>query len=137
MDKKLNARLHGLLSKTYPASAIVDAKKQLASEFSGGRTEKTSELTDEEAKRLIVSLLQITASKPRETNELTAAQRKFFALRKSLQWSYEELSDFIIKQTDGQKSHSRQLSAKEMNTLIAVMEKIEISNYKKRIATRN
>jgi hypothetical protein len=137
MDKKLNGRLHGLLSKTYPASEIVDAKKQLASEFSSGRTEKTSELTDEEAKRLIVSLLQITATKPRENSELTAAQRKFFALRKSLQWSYEELSDFIIKQTDGQKSHSRQLSIKEMNTLIAVMEKIEISNYKKRIATRN
>jgi hypothetical protein len=137
MDKSLNSRLHGLLGKVYPASEITDAKKQLALEFSGGRTERTSELYDEEAKRLIVSLLSVVAKKPQSNEELTKAQRKFFALRQSLNWSYEDLSDFIIKQTGGQRSHSRQLSVTEMNTLIAVMEKIEVAQYRKRIAKGN
>ena len=129
----MNARLHALLHKIYTPELIDDVKKSLANEYSGGRTERTSELDEIEIKRLICSLESVVKRQDtREEIELTKAQRKLYALRKSLGWSYERLSEFIIQQTAGQKNHSRQLTDQELGTLISVMEKIEVDKYKQR-----
>lgn len=128
-------RMHGALYKIYPPSLVPNAKKQLASEYSEGRTQRTSELLSTEIERLICDLSVIVdkqrnASKTKEV--LTSAQRKFFALRKSLGWSYERLSEFIMEQTRNEKTHSRQLDDQELNTMISIMEKIEVAKYKSR-----
>ena len=124
--------MFALISQVYPAAIREESRKQLAMEFSGGRTDRTSKLTEDELKRLICSLESAVKQTRKPEEELTSAQRKFFALRKSLGWSYERLSDFIIEQTAGAKTHSRQLDNKELNTLISVMEKIEVNKYKQR-----
>lgn len=123
--------LHVMLNQLYPNSAIrIDEKKRLAMEFSQGRTEHTSELSDEEFKRLINSLREVLK---RGNQKLSAAESKLFALRNSLGWSYERLSEFIIEQTQGKRTHSRQLNADELNKIISVMEKIEAHNYRRKL----
>lgn len=120
-------RLHGRMALLYPKHLIGEMKQSLALEYSKGRTSHTSELTEEECEKLIQSL---AVAQQKQPTEITKAMRKLFAIRNSLGWSYERLSEFIKEQTHGKKNHTRQLNDAEVNKLVSVMEKIEVSNLK-------
>lgn len=123
-----NSRLNAVLALVYPKDMIADAKLELAMEFSKGRTERTSKLYVDECEALIKALNGIHRGK--ESTPLSRAEKKLFALRISLNWSYSKLSDFIKEQTHGKKWHTSQLDEAEVNKLVSVMEKIEVSNLK-------
>lgn len=124
-----NARLHILISETYPAQLRADMKEDLALEYSGNRTKRTSELTPAECD-MAINALQLVR---RNRNGNDSKQlNKMFAVMRSLNWDYSHLSDFIKKQTQGAKNHSRQLTAGELNKVISAMEQIEIYKTKKK-----
>lgn len=123
-----NKRLNGRMALLYPRHLIPEMKQSLAMEYSKGRTSHTSELTQDECERLIQSLVVAQAKQP---TEITKAMRKLFAVRNSLGWSYERLSEFIKEQTHGKKHHTRQLSEAETNKIVSVMEKVEFHKHKK------
>lgn len=124
-------RLHALIGKIYPKNVFDEMKAQHAFEVSDGRTSKTSELTFQECTKLIKELQDTYARLDKERNKTTPAKRKMFALMKSIGWDYERLSKFIIDQTSGKKNHSNQLNDAEVNSMVSVMEKIELHKTKR------
>lgn len=124
-----------LISEIYPAQLRADMKEELALEYSGNRTKRTSELTALECDMAINALnlaKKRTTATHASDNEGVKQINKMFAVMRSLNWDYNRLSEFIIGQTKGVKNHSRQLTSKELNTIVSVMEKIETHNAKKK-----
>lgn len=125
-----NRTFHKLLNQLYPAKLREEMKETIVCEHTKGRTTHSSDMWEDEMKEAI-SAMQKALTQTTVSVELSPNMRKLFALRKSLNWSYAHLSDFIKTHTHGAKHHTRQLTSQEVNTLVSVMEKIEASNHRK------
>lgn len=85
-SKSQNRQIHGLLSRL----GLKDNKEVLALDFSNGRTDKTSELTYQEAERLILSLQTAARTGKTVTHEIPTSFSPGNNMRRKIFWHFRK-----------------------------------------------
>lgn len=127
MNPKLNKRLHALLNQL----SLKDQKAELVSNATNGRTSSSSDMTDDEAQKLIDSIKPTgeiqrkSMSDAKKTNTI----RKCFSLFRQLGYytdgkpDYDRINNFCLSRS-GAKKKLTDMDAKELSNLIYQLNRI-------------
>jgi len=127
MNPRLNKQLHTLLA----LQGLKEQKAELVSGVTEGRTSSSSDMTDDEARKLIEAIKPKGAINPRGIKEAkkTNTIRKCFSLFRTMGYykgekpDYDRINNFC-KSRSGAKKNLTDMDEKELSNLIYQLNRI-------------
>ena len=127
MNPRLNKQLHSLLT----LQGLKEQKAELVSGVTEGRTSSSSDMTDDEARKLIEAIKPTGVISPKNIDEAKKINtiRKCFSLFRQLGYykgekpDYDRINNFCIHRS-GSKKKLTEMDTKELSNLIYQLNRI-------------
>ena len=127
MNPKLNKQLHSLLT----IQGLMEQKAELVSNATAGRTSSSSDMTDDEARKLIDAIKPTGVISPKNIDEAKKSNtiRKCFSLFRQLGYykgekpDYDRINNFCLNRS-GAKKKLTDMDIKELINLINQLNRI-------------